>query len=103
MNMNLYNGRGQRDDRERGGDMTKVVNKLKKIRLMRSAEMNVHLSLSAVAREIDYSRTNLFYFETRTDRIPTAEMLARLADFYGVEPGALIGWNEDIVTEETEQ
>jgi transcriptional regulator with XRE-family HTH domain len=83
--------------------MTKVVNRLKEFRLRQSVKTGVYLSVADVAREIGYSRTNLFHFEKWTDRIPTGEMLARLADFYGVEPGALIGRNEDIVTEEAEQ
>jgi transcriptional regulator with XRE-family HTH domain len=83
--------------------MTKVVNRLKEFRLRQSVKTGVYLSVADVAREIGYSRTNLFHFETRTDRIPTAEMLGRLADFYGVHPGVLIGRIEDIVTEETEQ
>jgi transcriptional regulator with XRE-family HTH domain len=81
--------------------MAKVVNRLRQFRLKRSADTGIYLSVADVAREIGYSRTNLFHFEKWTDRIPTGEMLARLADYYGVEPGDLIGRNEDIVTKET--
>jgi transcriptional regulator with XRE-family HTH domain len=79
--------------------MGKIVNKLKKARLKRAVEVGEDLTVSDVARAIGVSRQRLWKFEQDPYRVPRGSFLARLCEYYNVEPGILV---EYIVAEEEE-
>jgi transcriptional regulator with XRE-family HTH domain len=79
--------------------MGKIVNKLKEARLQRALEVGDDLTVSDVARAIGVSRQRLWKFEQDPYRVPRGNFLARLCEYYNVEPGILV---EYIIAEEGE-
>lgn len=78
-----------------GRDSMEVVgNRLRRLREKRSRELGREVTAAEVASTLGISKSTMYMYE-RGERIPPADNLNALADYYGVSTDYLLGRTDD--------